>query len=158
MAKIKRAFLTLLATSILCSSIALALDKRRDMEPGGDGTEPMRYKLKMPKIARIKIIENPREATFDADPTNPQKCSSIFVLKEKDIRMFLTRTDEVTEAAYKKSLPLSPCRASGTLEFSDGRNAEWEIRSFQTGIIKIGKDGKTIFLYCPKCKWHPFNG
>jgi hypothetical protein len=158
MAKIKRAFLTLLATSILCSSIAFGVDKRRDIEPGGDGTEPMRYKLKLPKITRIKLIENPHDATFDADPRNPQKCSSIFVLKEKDVRMFLTRTDEVTEAAYKEALPLSPCRVSGTLEFSDGKKAEWEIRSFQTGTIQIGKDGKTIFLYCPKCNWRPFNG
>jgi hypothetical protein len=127
--------LTLLAASLLMPAFA-------------DGTEPATKRFKLPGIAALTIDENGARspAARVADPA----CGD-FLLSKRDVTEFWRHAGEVSEHDYLHMLDWSPCYASGTLRLKSGKTGVWGIHQYRGGSIKFS-GGRTVYLYCPKCR------
>lgn len=118
----------------------------------GTEYEPRRCFFKLPKIDRITIKENSagRSVNEKVDPS----CKK-FIVNEKIIIKFLSKSKKVSRQDFLEKLDWSPCHASGEVYFADGTVGQWEVRQYQTGQLStVGND--TVYLYCDKCHFKPF--
>jgi hypothetical protein len=113
--------------------------------------QPALCTVNFPKVSSIQIAENGAKSPAEDDAVD---CSG-FKLTDKAIRRFFDRAQEANGSDAHHTLDWSPCYASGTLVFNNGQKAQWSINQFQTGSLSIEGEER-IFLYCPRCKYHPF--
>lgn len=104
--------------------------------------------LKLPPIRTLSIDQNGDHGQSLAGT----KCT--FRLNPTLVRRYLKRGGTVTGSEVDGALLNSPCKASGTITFTNGRKAKWSIESLGVGSIALGT-GELIFTYCPNCGW-PF--
>lgn len=121
--------------------------------PAADGSEPRLYALELPLIAKLTIEENAAKAPAEGGEAD---CSG-FVLNAEDVRVFLERAGAVSEHDYRHTLDWSPCYAAGTVQFADGLTGTWGIQQLRAGSLSLS-DGRTLYLYCPRCRSGPFLG
>jgi hypothetical protein len=114
--------------------------------------QPRLCPVKLPGISTVRIEENGAKSPAADDKATD--CSG-FRVTAKGVRRFLRRAWEANESDAHHTLDWSPCYASGTLTFEDGRTAHWSISQFRTGSLSIEGE-KRVFLYCPRCKYQPF--
>lgn len=114
--------------------------------------QPALCQVKLPKTTSVTIQEN--AATSPASDDRKIDCSS-FKLTAKDVRRYFENALKTSPEDAHHTLDWSPCYASGTLVFSDGRKAHWSINQFRTGSLSITGESR-MFLYCPDCKYKPF--
>lgn len=114
--------------------------------------QPRLCPIQLPRVATVRIAEN--GATAPASDAPAANCSK-FRLTANGVRRYLSRAMEANESDAHHTLDWSPCYASGTLTFADGRSAHWSISQAGTGSL-ARDDGTRVFLYCPTCKRKPF--
>ena len=81
-------------------------------------------------------------------------CDGFFV-KEEDVRRYLAKAKSTNENDAHHTLDWSPCYASGKVVFSNGQSGEWTVDQSRQGSL-VMDDGKKTILYCPGCKFRPF--
>lgn len=119
-----------------------------------DGIEPNMRDPKLPAIISIAIKEN--AARSPAARESDEQCGQ-FVLTKAEVRRYLSAAREVTQDDYLHMLDWSPCYASGDVTFVDGVTGVWGIQQLRGGSLTL-RNGRTIYLYCPKCMARAFEG
>ena len=114
--------------------------------------EPSLCPLQIPKIGKVTIVENAAKSPAEKDIA--VTCAS-FSVNEEQVRRYFSMSKVTDESDAHHTLDWSPCYASGKMLFSDGSTGDWSVSQFRTGSLVI-KDGKKMFLYCPQCKFKPF--
>lgn len=109
--------------------------------------------VKLPRIVKISITENGIKAKQDgADTTD---CKN-FKLNASQVRRYFGKAMQVKdELDARAKLDWSPCSATGSMVFADGRTANWQIGQTQVGTL-MWDGGETVQLYCPGCRFRPF--
>lgn len=118
----------------------------------GSDTEPAMRNARLPQITSVTIENN--GATSPAAKEPAEQCVN-FKLSNKEIRQYLGKAGEVAEHDYLHMLDWSPCYASGEVTFKKGVKGTWEIQQGRAGSLKLN-NGRTVYLYCPKCKAKAF--
>ncbi len=123
----------------------------------GSEFEPPLCPLILPTIASITVEQNAAESSVEqsaaADATVDCKR---FRLTPAQVRRYLSLARATTASDAHYTLDVSPCYASGTLAFKDGRTGRWRLDMLRTGSITIG-DAEPVVTYCPRCKYKPFD-
>lgn len=114
--------------------------------------QPALCPLHLPTISSIRIKENGAKSPAEGDAA--LDCSS-FRLTPKAVRRYLTRARTANEDDARHTLDWSPCYASGTVAFVDGRSGRWSITQSGIGSLAV-EGGPSWFLYCPGCRSDPF--
>lgn len=117
-----------------------------------DGIEP---ELQDPKLPAIKSCDIKVSATRSPAARGSYEQCGQFVLTNAEVKRYLTVAREVTQDDYLHMLDRSPCYASGHVSFADGMTGVWGIQQLRAGSLTLS-DGRTIYLYCPKCSARAF--
>jgi hypothetical protein len=148
----RRKLLVMIA-AVCCSAMAEAATQCSK----GSEFEPPLCPLVLPKIASITVEENAAGPAVaqGAAADNTVDCKR-FRLTPAQVRRYLSlaRATNANDAHY--TLDVSPCYASGTLVFKDGKTGRWRLDSLRSGAITIG-DAQPLVTYCPRCKYKPFD-
>lgn len=140
--------IAILAAGLLTAACASAQNPQAD----DDGTEP---RLQDAGLAAVSTVRIARNAARAKGPESDQADCSGFVLDDASVRKFFATTRAVAADDYWHTLDWSPCHASGTVTFVDGRTATWSLHQLQAGSV-VFEDGREIYLYCPECRFKPF--
>lgn len=108
--------------------------------------------LHLPEIVDVRIEQNGVKA--DAAKDDPADCTR-FKVDGQVVRHFFESARKVDANDAHHTLDWSPCYASGTLTFADGRKAHWDINELRTGDFDLGT-GARQFVYCQTCRAKPF--
>ncbi|WP_269508623.1 hypothetical protein [Burkholderia sp. IMCC1007] len=102
-------------------------------------------------------VEIVRNGAWSADISGDETAETCraFVLRQADVSAFFKRANRVTERAYSHDLDAANCYAEGNARFVDGSTVKWTIDQARRGFI-TEPDGRTIYLYCPKCRTDVF--
>jgi hypothetical protein len=148
-----RCKLLVMIAAVCCSAMAEAASRCSK----GSEFEPPLCPLVLPKIASITVEENAAGPAVaqGAAADNAVDCKR-FRLTPAQVRRYLSlaRATNASDAHY--TLDVSPCYASGTLVFKDGKTGRWRLDMLRTGSITIG-DAEPGVTYCPRCKYKPFD-
>jgi hypothetical protein len=120
----------------------------------GDGTQPHLRRIELPAIRDITIDENGAKSPAGKD--SPEECGA-FILRKRDVREYFRRAGEVAHHDYFHMLDWSACYAGGKVVFSNGLTGTWGIQQLRAGSLSLS-DGRTIYLYCPRCRAKAFGG
>lgn len=98
-------------------------------------------------------VEIVRNGAWSADISGDETADMCrtFVLRQADVSAFFKHASRVTERAYSHDLDAANCYAEGRARLADGGTAKWKIDQARRGYISM-PDGRTIYLYCPKCR------
>ncbi|MBN3782491.1 hypothetical protein G3O06_33890 [Burkholderia sp. Ac-20345] len=98
-------------------------------------------------------VEIVRNGAWSADISGDETAEMCrrFVLRRADVSAFFKRAGRVTERAYSHDLDAASCYAEGDARLAGGGAAKWRIDQARRGFISM-HDGRTIYLYCPKCQ------
>ncbi|WP_174973020.1 hypothetical protein [Burkholderia contaminans] len=98
-------------------------------------------------------VEIVRNGAWSADISGDETADMCraFVLRRADVSAFFKRASRVTERAYGHDLDAARCYAEGEARLAGGGAAKWRIDQARRGFISL-PDGRTIYLYCPKCR------
>ncbi|NHZ61499.1 hypothetical protein [Massilia genomosp. 1] len=118
----------------------------------GSGTEPTMRNAHLAAVTKVTIEHNGATSPAATEPA-PQ-CAD-FKLSPQEVRKYLGTAAEVAEHDYLHMLDWSPCNASGKVTFKGGVTGTWEIQQYRAGSLKLS-NGRTVYLYCPKCKAKAF--
>lgn len=140
--------ISIFALLTLVANVALAGD---NCSPPTE-FQPALCPLRLPTISSVRIEEN--GAKSPAGEEVALDCSS-FRLTPRAVRRYLTRARAANEDDAHHTLDWSPCYASGTVAFADGRSGRWSVTQSGIGSLAI-QGGTSWFLYCPDCRRHPF--
>lgn len=132
----------------VCAGASCAADRCTK----GSEFEPPLCPLHLQKISSVTIVENAAKA-----PVEPDKSVACdrFLLEEQHVRRYFAKARSTSGNDAHHTLDWSPCYASGKITFSDGRSAEWTMDQLRQGSL-VMDDGKKTVLYCPDCKFKPF--
>lgn len=114
--------------------------------------EPALCPLQLPRIVSIAVTRNAVKSPLEKDAS--VDCSG-FVLTPEQVRRYLGSARVADAADAHHTLDWSPCSAAGRLTLTDGRTAEWSIDQYRAGTLSIG-GAPTLTLYCPTCRFKPF--
>ncbi|MET3115981.1 hypothetical protein AAKU64_000184 [Undibacterium sp. GrIS 1.8] len=118
----------------------------------GSEFEPALCPLKLGRVSKISILKNAAKSPVEQD--NAVVCDN-FLLSQARLRQYWSQAKIIREDDLHHTLDWSPCYASGEILFSDGSSAEWTVNQFRSGSLLM-RNGKKIPLYCPTCKFSPF--
>ncbi|WP_175775881.1 hypothetical protein [Burkholderia anthina] len=98
-------------------------------------------------------VEIVRNGAWSADISGDETADMCrtFVLRQADVSAFFKRASRVTARTYSHDLDAANCYAEGEARLADGGTAKWRIDQARRGFISM-PDGRTIYLYCPKCR------
>lgn len=133
-----------------CASVGASCAAARCTK--GSEFEPPLCPLHLQEVSKVTIVENAAKSPAEQDKS--VACDS-FLIDEKHVRRYLARAMSTTESDAHHTLDWSPCYASGKITFSDGRTGEWTLDQFRQGSLVMDNEKKTV-LYCPDCKFKPF--
>lgn len=116
--------------------------------------QPALCPAKLPRISKITIEEN---GAGTKQASGEMADCSRFKLSPAQARRYFARAYAVTdEADARAKLDWSPCSASGSVVFANGKTAHWQIGQTQSGAL-IWDAGTTQTLFCPACRFKPFH-
>jgi hypothetical protein len=144
---IKRAVLVLCLLAIGFSAMASGRCT------AGTEFEPPLCPLKLPKVKRITITDN--AAKSPAEPDASVSCEH-FRINENHVRRFLSRAKTASARDAHYTLDWTPCYAAGEIEFEDGRKGRWSVDQFRSGSLSFDNTQDALTLYCPSCRFAPF--
>lgn len=98
----------------------------------------------------VDIVKNGAWSADISGDETADMCRT-FVLRRADVSAFFKRAGRVTERAYSHDLDAARCYAEGEARLAGGGAAKWRIDQARRGFISL-HDGRTIYLYCPKCR------
>ncbi|VWB54296.1 hypothetical protein BLA14095_02377 [Burkholderia lata] len=98
----------------------------------------------------VEIVRNGAWSADISGDETAEMCRT-FVLRRADVSAFFKRAGRVTERAYSHDLDAASCYAEGEARLAGGGAAKWRIDQARRGFISM-HDGRTIYLYCPKCR------
>jgi hypothetical protein len=119
-----------------------------------DGIEPSLCQIKLPKIAKVVIKKNAAGKTPSGSIQDYDICEK-FILSPSGVKRYFRETKLFNETDFHLYKNVTPCHASGTLVFTDGRKAIWDIDAYKNGTLKI-ENKKEIYLLCEKCNFKPW--
>ena len=140
----------LISIALLCALTTSSFAKERCTK--GSEYEPSLCVLSLPRISQLTIVENAAKSPAEKDSS--VSCDN-FSIKEKQVRRYFAEAKATNANDAHHTLDWSPCYASGKIIFSDGRSGLWSIDQYRVGSLVI-EDEKAIALYCPSCKFKPF--
>jgi hypothetical protein len=115
-------------------------------------TAPALCATHLPPILSVQIDEN--AAVAPAAEGDGYSCSN-FKVSAEAVRRFFSHAEATDQRQALNTLGWSPCYASGTLKFADGKLAGWSIHRYRTGSLAI-VGGRRLYVYCPECAFAPF--
>jgi hypothetical protein len=118
----------------------------------GVGTEPNMGNTYLSPISTITIRNSGTTSPASGEPAD--QCAD-FKLSYHEIRAYIGKASQVTEHDYLHMLDWSPCHASGEITFHNGLTGTWAIQRYRAGSLKLS-DGRTLYLYCPRCQAKAF--
>jgi hypothetical protein len=118
----------------------------------GSGTEPKMRKTHLPPISTLTIRNSGATSPASGEPA--EQCAD-FKLSYQEIREYIGKAAEVAEHDYFHMLDWSPCYASGEVAFKNGVTGIWAIQQYRAGSLKLS-NGRTLYLYCPRCQAKAF--
>jgi hypothetical protein len=118
----------------------------------GSGTEPKMSKTHLPQISAVTIRNSGATSPSSGKPA--AQCAD-FKLSYQEIREYIGKAAEVAEHDYFHMLDWSPCYASGEVVFKNGVTGIWAVQQYRAGSLKLS-NGRTLYLYCPRCKANAF--
>jgi hypothetical protein len=140
---------------LLVAAFAIAAPYSAIAKPNctqGSEFEPPLCSRKVPAIARVVIEANAAKSSVETDAS--VDCSA-FVVTEALVRRYLRRAKRVPGGTAHSMLDWSACHASGTVEFSNGQSAKWNVSQLRVGsLVFDGQPEQTLF--CPTCREQPF--
>lgn len=98
----------------------------------------------------VEIVRNGAWSADICGDETADMCRT-FVLQPADVSAFFKRARRVTERTYSHDLDAANCYAEGNARLAEGGTAKWQIDQARRGFISM-PDGRTIYLYCPKCR------
>ncbi|WP_175043275.1 hypothetical protein [Burkholderia lata] len=98
----------------------------------------------------VEIVRNGAWSADISGDETPDMCRA-FVLRQADVSAFFKRASRVTARAYSHDLDAANCYAEGNARLAGGGAAKWRIDQARRGFISM-PDGRTLYLYCPKCR------
>lgn len=98
----------------------------------------------------VEIVRNGAWSSDVSGDETADMCRT-FVLRRADVSAFFKRAGRVTERTYGHDLDAANCYAEGKARLADGSIARWQIDQARRGFVSM-PDGRTIYLYCPKCR------
>ncbi|WP_152603351.1 MULTISPECIES: hypothetical protein [Burkholderia] len=98
----------------------------------------------------VEIVTNGAWSADISGDETADMCRT-FVLRRADVSAFFKRASRVTERTYGHDLDAANCYAEGKARLAEGGTAKWQIDQARRGFISM-PDGRTIYLYCPKCR------
>ena len=140
----------LISIALLCALTTSSVAKERCTK--GSEYEPSLCVLSLPRISQLTIVENAAKSPAEKDSS--VSCDN-FSIKEKQVRRYFAKAKATNVNDAHHTLDWSPCYASGKIVFRDGRSGLWSIDQYRVGSLVID-DGNAIVLYCPSCKFKPF--
>jgi len=148
---VRDALTTSLVLALMLPPTARSAQAEGGCMPGSE-FEPRTCPLELPRITRVTIL---RDAVKSIQETDPAVSCSGFKLTPKLVRRYLGHAKGVDPNEAHHTLDWSPCFASGEVSFADGRRGQRHIEQLRSGTLKIG-DADEQILYCPSCKFRPF--
>ncbi|WP_069616628.1 hypothetical protein [Burkholderia sp. A2] len=135
-------WIAVLTLALLTAHGALAGTLSNRLAPGG-----------AVPIVVPESVEIVRNGAWSADISGDETADMCrtFVLRRADVGTFFKRANRVTERAYSHDLDAARCYAEGEARLAGGGAAKWRIDQARRGFISL-RDGRTIYLYCPKCR------
>lgn len=146
---VKSALLLLLAACV--SHASAQATAQASCQPGSE-FEPALCPLRLPHIGELRIAENGAKSALEKDES--VSCKR-FRISPRQARRFLQRAKAVDPVGAHSTLDWSPCYASGSVRFVDGRRAQWTVTSTRVGSL-IFEGQPEQQLYCPRCTERPF--
>jgi hypothetical protein len=116
--------------------------------------EPSLCRIKLPPIATVVIEKKFAGKTSTGNIQDDDKCDK-FILTPMAVKRYFRETMLFNETDFHYYKQWTPCHASGTLTFRDGRKGKWLIDALQNGTLKV-ENGKEIYLLCDKCNFKPW--
>jgi hypothetical protein len=137
----------------IIAGTAAAQNAAQDPYAGGEKYWLVRP-YKMTEIQTLAIKKTGARDDSGITTETPEDCAK-FKPREADVREFFSRARRVSYRAYGDSLDFSMCYASGEISFVNGDRGVWWIDAFRRGILTLS-DGRTIYLFCTKCRGKVF--
>lgn len=119
-----------------------------------DGVNPSLCKIVLPNVKKVIIKKNGAGKTPDGNIQNYDICEK-FILTQASVKRYFRQAELFNETDFHLYKNVTPCYASGSLVFSDGRKAIWDIDAHQNGTLKI-ENKKEIYLLCDNCNFKPW--
>ncbi|WP_196493632.1 hypothetical protein [Burkholderia anthina] len=129
--------------------LLLVLDRTAVASTLSDKT-PLRGVVPHVAPRSVEIVSNGAWSADISGGETADMCRQ-FILRQTDVSAFFKRANRVTERAYSHDLDAASCYAEGEARLAGGGAAKWRIDQARRGFISM-HDGRTIYLYCPKCR------
>ena len=113
-----------------------------------DGLEPKQTQVKFGQIRSVQITSQGLASATSAD--EPKGCAQ-FTLSKSEVISYLKNSGSITEQDYLHLIDWSVCTSTGKVVFSNGLTGVWTIQKYRGGSLNLS-NGKTVYLYCTKCK------
>lgn len=142
-----------MVTRIAALTLALLLNHSAVAGTLSDRLSPSKTGLTVAPES-IKITKN---GAWSADISGYETADTCraFVLRQADVSAFFRRANRVTEREYSHELDAANCYAEGKAYLANGGVAKWRIDQARRGLVSM-PDGRTRYLYCPKCRANVF--
>jgi hypothetical protein len=112
-----------------------------------DEFEPDTWRFKVPAIASIAIKS---QGANEVDTADERFSCAEFQLTQSDVGLYLHSARQISRRDYMHKIDYSSCSVQGSLKLKDGRTGRWLIQKLRGGTLSLS-DGKSYYLYCPKC-------
>ena len=116
-----------------------------------DHDAPCEQPLNLGKIDSIIIEQNWK---LDNPLDTLIRCDALPALTPDDVRNYFEQAGHVDHPAHQ-NIPVSTCRAIGTMRITDGRKVGWNIGLWRDGYIFWSNPKKSEPVYCSRCQY-PF--
>lgn len=133
---------------VIASLILAVTASASPAKHAGSGTEPIMGKTHLPPIRTITIRNSGTTSPASDEPAI--QCTN-FKLSYQEVRAYIGKASQVAEHDYLHMLDWSPCHASGEVTFTNGVTGIWAIQQYRAGSLRLN-DGRTLYLYCPRCQ------
>jgi len=118
-----------------------------------DDPLPTLYPTELPDVLEVKVLIASEDinAAEDGNPAliGSPDCS-LFQVTPALMKSYFSKTSKISDADFMHRISWASCRASGTVMFSDGKEAEWRVMQSSGGIL-VFPDGERMYLFCEKC-------
>jgi len=134
----------------LCLVSGCGAEERYDEE---DESTPILYPSELAEVVSV-VVTLPSD-DINAGPDGDERLIGYpdcrpFFMTPQIVERYLSAAHKIDERDYMHTIIWAPCRASGTVLFADGKEAEWRIMQSGGGRLDFS-DGSAEYLYCDKC-------
>jgi hypothetical protein len=119
----------------------------------GQEFQPRLCSVGIPPVRAVRIEWN---GIPDSSQGSSSSACKTFKLTAATVRKYLAGAMAYEASQGHYTLSTSTCSIRGSLVFVDGRSATWQVGNLREGWLKM-HGAATQHLYCPACRFKPFN-